>query len=105
MVSSARAEFLLAKRILPRSVKTFQINALRACLAKERGSRLLPGAIKRVGKQNPARAIGAQSSRRMNVTVFSNSQFGDDPEMLAVLSLTLPTGLSRRIWGGRTPSK
>jgi tripartite ATP-independent transporter DctP family solute receptor len=30
-----------------------------------------------------ARAIGAQSSGRLNVTVFSNSQLGGDPEMLS----------------------
>src|ERR1700675_4878376 len=32
-----------------------------------------------------ARAIGAQSSGRLNVTVFSNSQLGGDPEMLSQL--------------------
>ena len=30
-----------------------------------------------------AKAIGAQSSGRLNVTVFSNSQLGGDPEMLS----------------------
>src|ERR1700693_4773963 len=30
-----------------------------------------------------ARAIGTQSSGRLNVTVFSNSQLGGDPEMLS----------------------
>jgi tripartite ATP-independent transporter DctP family solute receptor len=30
-----------------------------------------------------ARAIGAQSSGRLNITVFSNSQLGGDPEMLS----------------------
>ncbi len=30
-----------------------------------------------------ARAVGAQSSGRLNVTVFSNSQLGGDPEMLS----------------------
>jgi tripartite ATP-independent transporter DctP family solute receptor len=30
-----------------------------------------------------AKAIGAQSSSRLNVTVFSNSQLGGDPEMLS----------------------
>ena len=30
-----------------------------------------------------ARAIGAQSSSRLNVAVFSNSQLGGDPEMLS----------------------
>jgi TRAP-type C4-dicarboxylate transport system substrate-binding protein len=32
-----------------------------------------------------ARAIGAQSSGRLNVTVFPNSQLGGDPEMLSQL--------------------
>ncbi len=32
-----------------------------------------------------ARAIGAQSAGRLNVTVFSNSQLGGDPEMLSQL--------------------
>jgi TRAP-type C4-dicarboxylate transport system substrate-binding protein len=32
-----------------------------------------------------AHAIGAQSSGRLNVTVFSNSQLGGDPEMLSQL--------------------
>jgi TRAP-type C4-dicarboxylate transport system substrate-binding protein len=32
-----------------------------------------------------ARAIGAQSSGRLNVTVFANSQLGGDPEMLSQL--------------------
>jgi TRAP-type C4-dicarboxylate transport system substrate-binding protein len=30
-----------------------------------------------------ARSVGAQSSGRLNVTVFSNSQLGGDPEMLS----------------------
>jgi TRAP-type C4-dicarboxylate transport system substrate-binding protein len=30
-----------------------------------------------------AKAIGVQSSRRLNVTVFPNSQLGGDPEMLS----------------------
>src|SRR6201747_1985063 len=45
-----------------------------------------------------AHAIGAQSSGRLNVTVFPNSQLGGDPEMLSQLraggaapSLTLST--------------
>src|SRR6202048_2843681 len=32
-----------------------------------------------------AQAIGAQSSGRLNVTVFPNSQLGGDPEMLSQL--------------------
>src|ERR1700682_2700947 len=32
-----------------------------------------------------AHAIGAQSSGRLNVTVFANSQLGGDPEMLSQL--------------------
>src|SRR5260370_29738647 len=32
-----------------------------------------------------AQAIGAQSSGRLNVTVFANSQLGGDPEMLSQL--------------------
>src|SRR5713101_1463013 len=32
-----------------------------------------------------AKAIGAQSSGRLNVTVFANSQLGGDPEMLSQL--------------------
>src|SRR5260221_9948975 len=32
-----------------------------------------------------AKAIGAQSSGRLNVTVFPNSQLGGDPEMLSQL--------------------
>jgi TRAP-type transport system periplasmic protein len=32
-----------------------------------------------------ARAIGAQSSGRLNITVFANSQLGGDPEMLSQL--------------------
>ncbi|MHC2506692.1 TRAP-type C4-dicarboxylate transport system substrate-binding protein [Bradyrhizobium elkanii] len=30
-----------------------------------------------------AKAVGAQSSGRVNITVFSNSQLGGDPEMLS----------------------
>jgi TRAP-type transport system periplasmic protein len=36
-----------------------------------------------VRSNEAARAIGAQSSGRLNVTVFSNSQLGGDPEMLS----------------------
>src|SRR6195256_201218 len=32
-----------------------------------------------------AKAIGAQSSGRLNITVFPNSQLGGDPEMLSQL--------------------